>query len=315
MNRTVAHPAWLVLLGACSFGLLSTMVKLAQQDGFLTSDITSSQFIIGALISWVVAWGKREMDKKKGRMRLSPSVSIPQAASLMAVGTFTGLTGLLVNYSLIYLNASLVVMLLFQFAWMGVALDAVIARKLPGKAQLAAVMLLFAGTALSTGVLESGRTAASWPFAGVVLGLAAAATFTLFLFGSGKAAAQTDPFIRSAYMMTGAAVVLAFIHPPIFVLNGSLAAGLWKWGLMLAVFGGALPTLLLAIGVPRLSAGLASILSAAQLPTVILVSSLVLKETFNLLQWLGVAIVLLGIAWPEIVGRTGARKQRSKETG
>ncbi len=313
MSRVASNPVWLVLLGACSFGLLSTMVKLAQQDGFLTSDITSSQFIIGALISWVVVWGKRTIDKKKGK--LLPSVSLSQALSLMAVGTFTGLTGLLCNYSLTYLNASLAIMLLFQFTWIGVVLDAVITKKLPGKVQLVAVMLLFAGTALSTGVLQGGQTAASWPFIGVMLGLASAVTFTLFLFGSGRAAAQADPFVRSAYMMTGAAVVLAFIHPPVFVMNGSLEAGLWKWGLMLAVFGGALPTLLLAIGVPRLSAGFASILSAAQLPAVILVSSLVLKETFHLLQWLGVTIVLLGIAWPEIIRKIRAGKQEKSTSG
>jgi drug/metabolite transporter (DMT)-like permease len=56
---------------------------------------------------------------------------------------------------------------------------------------------------------------------------------------------------------------------------------------------------------------LATILSAAELPMAIFMSSVVLHEDVSALQWLGVVIILLGIAVPEL-----ARKwQRVGESG
>ena len=39
----------LVALGATSYGMLATFVKLAYKEGFTTAEVTSSQFIYGII--------------------------------------------------------------------------------------------------------------------------------------------------------------------------------------------------------------------------------------------------------------------------
>lgn len=80
------------------------------------------------------------------------------------------------------------------------------------------------------------------------------------------------------------------IFPPTYLTDGSLFEGLFLYGCLLAFFN---------IGVPRIGAGMASILGAAELPTAVLAPSLFLQESVSLLQWLGVLIILFGIVLPE----------------
>ncbi|MDQ8736950.1 DMT family transporter [Paenibacillus sp. LHD-38] len=56
-----------------------------------------------------------------------------------------------------------------------------------------------------------------------------------------------------------------------------------------------IPPLFYAIGVPRVGGGLATILSAAELPTAVIMSYVVLNESVNWLQWFGVGITMIGI--------------------
>lgn len=89
------------------------------------------------------------------------------------------------------------------------------------------------------------------------------------------------------------------IFPPTYLTDGSLFEGLFLYGCLLAFFGVLIPTAFFNIGVPRIGAGMASILGAAELPTAVLAPSLFLQESVSLLQWLGVLIILFGIVLPE----------------
>lgn len=44
----------LVFLGGCSYGMVSTFVKLAYGLGFGVSDVTGTQYLFGALMLWVI---------------------------------------------------------------------------------------------------------------------------------------------------------------------------------------------------------------------------------------------------------------------
>jgi len=96
-------------------------------------------------------------------------------------------------------------------------------------------------------------------------------------------------------MITGAALIVLILMPPQFLWNGSLAQGLWKWGILLAVFGMILPPFLYAKGAPFIETGLAAVLGSVELPVVIICSALLLHEQTYLLQWIGIAIILLGV--------------------
>ncbi|MBO8162710.1 MAG: DMT family transporter [Brevibacillus sp.] len=277
----------LVFLGACSYGVLSTFVKLAYSAGFLPGEVTGSQVLIGAGLTWLPAL-----------FFIKKRVSAKQWLMLLGVGLTAGLTGVLYYTALQFVPASIGIVLLFQFTWMGVLLEAIVERKRPTSDKIAALLLLFVGTALAGDILESGWQ--QFTLIGLLLGLLSAVAYTLFIFFSGKVAVDVNPWIRSALIATGSALLTFVIYPPDFLINGSLFAGLFNYALPLALFGVLIPTVFFTIGVPKIGGGLATILGAAELPTAVFMSSIVLREQVSALQWFGVAIILIGIAVPEI---------------
>jgi drug/metabolite transporter (DMT)-like permease len=287
----------LVFLGACSYGILSTMVKLAYAQGFHVGEVTSSQMFFGLLLTWLPA------------LFFLRKPTLSQWLKLLGVGVTVGSTGVLYYNSLQFIPASIAIVLLFQFTWMGVLLEAFLLRKRPNVTTLASLLLLFAGTTLASGLMQSG----SQPFdlVGVCLGLLSAVSYTLFIFFSGRTATEIHPWPRSAMMTTGAVLMTWIIYPPEFFTNGTLADGLWLYGFLLAFFGVLVPTLFFNIGVPHIGAGMATILGAAELPMAVLSSHLVLKESVSVIQWIGVITILAGIALPEWMRYRGNKKTPS----
>lgn len=289
-----------VLAGACSFGLLSTFVKKAYESGFNVGDVVGSQNLFGVIMLWSLVFVTAK-SAKQPKASSAFKVTRRQALSLMAVGTTTGLTGILYYAALQYISASFAIILLFQFTWMGILLEAIVERKRPGKDKIVSLVVLFVGIIMASGYLGGGQEAISW--IGVTLGLLAAVTYALFIWFSGKTAKQVAPITRSAIMLSGSFILVMLVFPPHFLINGSLHEGLLPWALLLALFGVVIPPLFYAIGVPRVGGGLATILSAAELPTAVVMSYVVLNESVNWLQWLGVAITMFGIALPELMKR------------
>ncbi|MEK3916756.1 DMT family transporter [Paenibacillus sp. FSL H7-0331] len=289
-----------VLAGACSFGLLSTFVKKAYESGFNVGEVVGSQNLFGVIMLWILVFVTAKSAKQHAAAHTF-KVTRRQALLLMAVGTTTGLTGMLYYTALQYVSASFAIILLFQFTWMGILLEAVVERKRPGKDKILSLIILFVGIIMASGYLGGGQEAVSW--IGATLGLMAAVTYALFIWFSGKTAKQVAPITRSAIMLSGSFILVMLVFPPHFLINGSLHEALLTWALLLALFGIVIPPLFYAIGVPRVGGGLATILSAAELPTAVIMSYVVLNESVNWLQWLGVGITMFGIALPELIKR------------
>ena len=281
----------IVFLGACSYGVLSTIVKFAYDAGFTVDEVTGCQLLIAALLSWllVLFFGGKQAGKKEW-------------LSLLATGLCTGLTGIFYYASLQYMDASLAIIMLFQFTWIGMLVESLLSKTWPEPSKLAALVLLLTGTVLASGVIE---TQQQFSLLGVLLGLMAAISYTFFILLSGRIALRVSSWSRNAIMMTGAMLMTFLVYPPRFLYNGALAEGLWLYGAGLALFV-LISILCFTFGVPRIGSMLALILGSAELPTAVLMSRFVLQEQVTGLQWMGVIIILLGIAVPELV------KQRMK---
>ncbi|MBD0378955.1 EamA family transporter [Paenibacillus sedimenti] len=293
-----------VLAGAISYGLLSTFVKKAYESGFHVGEVVGSQNLFGVVMLWtmVLATAKSaRADLTQNTFKVAPS----QALKLMAVGTASGLTGMLYYAALQYIPASFSIILLFQFTWMGILLEAIIERKRPGKDKIISLLILFVGIIMASGFVGGTHEATSW--IGIALGLLSAVTYTMFISLSGKVENHIAPITRSAIMQSGSFVLVMLVFPPHFLVNGALHQELLPWALLLALFGAVIPPLFFAIGVPRIGGGLATILSAAELPAAVLMSFVVLNESVHWLQWLGVAVTMFGISLPELMKR---RKNR-----
>ncbi|MDP7981477.1 EamA family transporter [Bacillus sp. WLY-B-L8] len=286
----------LVLFGACSYGVLSTIFKLGFMNGFSAHELLGGQYVFGwiGLLLLVLLISRHK-------------VSTKQVLSLLAVGTTMSMTGIFYAISVEELPASIAVVLLFQFTWIGVVIEAIANRTFPSREKIISIIILFAGTLFAGGVFEG--IGQNFSTKGIIFGLLAAVSFSFYIFASGRVATNVPPYTKSFLMTTSATLIVCLIFPPNFLTDGALQAGLWKYAFFLGFFGVVVPVICFSIGVPKVGTGLGTILGAAELPTAIIASITLIHEVVSLLQWLGIVCILLGIFTPQILT---ARKERKR---
>lgn len=289
------HYALLVFFGGCCYGILSTFVKLAYSAGFTVTEVTGGQYFFGTVLTWIVV-----LFTKKNKL------TVKQTSTLLLSGIPFGLTGIFYYQSLQTLNASLAIIFLFQFVWIGTLLEWLFQKKRPTKRKLISITILLIGSILVANILFQERLALSWQ--GTIWGLCAALTFSTFIFLSSFVEKETPPILKSALLSTGAVIIVFIIFPPTFLFDFNVLARLIPYGLVLSVFGIFLPPLLFSIGMPHVGSGLGTILTASELPMAVSMSSLVLAEHVSWLQWIGVLIILVGIVNSNI-GRVSSKQQ------
>jgi Predicted permease, DMT superfamily len=300
-----------VLLGAISYGILSTIVVKAYDQGYSLGEVVGSQLLTGCLLAWALVCGLKVMERRRrsngagsGEAEASnetSSLTWKQRITLLLAGMPTAITGLLYYESLRTISNSLAILLLFQFTWMGVVIQAIASRRRPNGITLVTLAVLFAGTLLAAGIMEG---AGHLNGKGVMLGLLSALSYTVFIIVSGKAVPHATATTRSAWMITGGLLLVFILFPPQFLIDGTIAGQLLLFGALLGFFGAFLPPLLFTYGVPYIGNGMAGILGAAELPVAVSLSALVLGEHVSALRWLGIALVLAGVALPELTRHT-----------
>ncbi|CAH0118212.1 hypothetical protein PAE9249_00679 [Paenibacillus sp. CECT 9249] len=276
----------LVFLGACSYGTLSTIMKVGFADGFTVNELLGGQFFFGLLMLLILVL---LFSRRKVKAR--------QALLLMATGLSLSTTSVFYGVAVEELPASIAVVLLFQFTWIGIILEAIADRKFPGMTKLLSVAVLLAGTVFASGILEPGG--GTLTAKGTVFGLLAAVSFAFYIFASGRVGTDVPVLSKSLFMVSGAIVMIIIVFSPSFLTNGAIANGLWKYAIPLALLGIIIPVIFFAIGVPKVGSGLGTILGAAELPAAAVAASLVLREEVTALRWIGIAIIIVGIALPQ----------------
>lgn len=278
------HYALIVFIGGCCYGILSTFVKLAYQAGYLAPQMTGVQYFFGAGISWILVIFVK--NKK---------LNYKQVIKLLLSGIPFGLTGMFYYQSLQTLHASLAIVLLFQFVWIGTLYEWLFQKKKPNGGKLVSIGILLIGSVLAANLFSQGNM--SFSLQGTIWGLLAASTFALFIFLSSSVAKDTSPILKSALLSTGAVITVFVTFPPTFLFKLDTLIGLSPYGLLLGVFGVVLPPLLYAIGMPHIGSGMGTIMTASELPMAVIMSSLVLGESVRGSQWIGVIVILCGIAF------------------
>ncbi|MTD30955.1 DMT family transporter [Planomicrobium sp. YIM 101495] len=284
------YPLMVVVAASC-YGILSTNIKVAMSYGFTTAQAVTSQYFIGFFLAALLyALTKRRLPKLHGTKILFLS------------GAFTAVTGMVYSHSLNFLPASLAVVLLFQFTWIGMFLDCIVRRRRLKRLEAMSLILLFGGTILAAGILDVDLSGIPWQ--GWAWGLGAAFCFSAFMFINGKPVEGMDTTTRLVFVSFFAAIVVGIFQTPEILWDGTLfGEGLWVFGVLLGLFGIIAPIWLFSIAVPRVGSGLSSILSAMELPVAILASVLVLGEQLTWVQVAGIGIVLFGIILPNLYRR------------
>ncbi|PWW32390.1 threonine/homoserine efflux transporter RhtA [Cytobacillus oceanisediminis] len=292
MMRIYLYPL-LVVIAASSYGVVSTIIKLAMRSGFSVSEAVTSQFFIG----FCIAVGIFLLTNRT-------KLSLNGVKILIFAGVLTGLTNILYGRSLNYLPASLAVVLLFQFTWIGMLISCITKRQFPSRIELISLIILVAGTIPAAGLIDVGLS--QIPFQGWLWGLAAALCYSLFLFVNGRATASMTTSNRLVLISFFAFMMSAVFQSPEIIWNGTLFnEGLWIYGLALGLFGMIIPVFLFTIAVPKVGLGMSSILSAIELPIAVMVSVILLSETVTALQIVGIVTIILGMSLPAMLDRNG----------
>lgn len=286
-----------VFAGACSFGTLSSVVKLAYKQGYIPAEVISAQVTFGAIILWSMFLITRGPGKRSKNDKV---LKRPKRAylHLMLCGLSTGTVSILYYLCVQQVLASVAIVLLMQFVWIGTLLDFLIFKARPTKMQLICALVVLCGTLLAAGIFQADT--AKLPLQGLLLGLGAATAYAVFLMVNGRVGNGFPALQKSALMMSGACLLVLWVYPPVYLWNGRLGDGLWMYGLFLSTFGTVLPPLLYAMGIPKVGVANSSIISSAELPVAVGVSFFLLHESVSLLQWMGVGIILLGIMLPNL---------------
>ncbi|MDN3585831.1 DMT family transporter [Pedobacter aquatilis] len=284
----------LVFFGACSFGILSTFVKLAYHEGYTLGDVTGAQAFFGAVILWVLFFFQSTTSKYKAK---EIKIVTPRWKMVLS-GTCTGLVSVFYYQCVKLVPNSVAIILLMQFIWMSILLELLIFKKKPTGLQFIAILLVLGGTVLASGMAET--SIGSLNLTGIGFGLLAAISYAGFLMLSGRIGNEYPPLKKSALMITGACILIFILFPPAFLFNGALSGSLLKWGLIISIFGTVIPPLFYAEGVPRIGTALSSILSAAELPVAVMMAGFVLQEQVSFLRWVGVAVILSAMILPNL---------------
>jgi drug/metabolite transporter (DMT)-like permease len=286
----------LVGLGATSYGMLATFVRLAYDEGFTTAEVTTSQFIYGIL--GILLINSFQKIKKGTAVIKATRKNIFQ---LMLAGTSLGMTSVFYYLAVKYIPVSIAIILLMQTVWMGVLIEMILDKKAPSKLKIISVIIVLIGTLLATNIFKND---AQLDWHGMMWGMLAAASFTTTMFTANRVAVGISSAQRSLFMLLGGAVIVFLFA--ITTQNTPFNFEIFmKWGIVLSLFGTIIPPMLMNAGFPLTGIGLGSIVSALELPVSVLMAYFLLHEQVVFIQWIGIvlivlAIVLMNLNWDKL---------------
>lgn len=285
-NNSKLKGVSLIALGATSYGMLATFVKMAYAEGFTTPEVTIAQFTFGILGMILIAAFQKSTNKTQSTKPNSKTI-----AQLMIAGTSLGMTSVFYYLTVKYIPVSIAIVLLMQTVWMGVVFEMVLEKKIPSVKKIISVIVVLIGTALATNLIES-QIVFDWR--GIVLGLLSAAAFTTTMFTANRVGIGVSSAQRSLFMLLGGAVIVVgfALANSTGTFNFEIFA---KWGIVLALFGTIIPPILFNAGFPLTGIGLGSIVSALELPVSVLMAYFLLDENVQGLQWAGIGLIILAI--------------------
>ena len=106
-KNQVLKGVFLVGLGATSYGMLATFVKMAYDEGYSTPEVTTAQFVLGILGMLLINLFQKN---KKGNTVVKASPK--NIFQLIAAGTSLGMTSVFYYLAVKYIPVSIAIVLL-----------------------------------------------------------------------------------------------------------------------------------------------------------------------------------------------------------
>jgi len=273
-----------VAAGACSYGLLATFVKYANQLGIHTSVLTFLQFMLGFL--FLLAFNLVSRIQKKENI----VIGISSKLKLTAWGTSLGLTTTLYYLAIQYIPVSIGIILLMQSIWISLVAEAVLLKKFPSKGKITGVIIVLLGTILATNLFQQDN---NLNYKGILLGFGAGISYAMAIYASSTVEKQLPSSVRSQFLVFGGLMLIIACWNVTIIPH--LRANALPWGILIAVFGTILPPLLFTKGIPKTGIAIGNIISSLEIPISTLSAMLILREVVSGFQWLGILLILTAV--------------------
>ena len=282
MNFTSATGAnrWigpiLIVISAISFGALPIFARLAYAAGATPTTVLLLRFVIAAIVM-VCVMIVRRIRFPRGRVLLGLVLMGGLGYVGQSFAYFTALT---------MASAGLVALLLYLYPAIVTLLAALIFKDRLTLTKLGAILLALVGTVLTIGPIGSGHTL------GIVLGIAAALIYSIYILAGSRITPQAGSIPSSTIVMIAAAIVysgVVSIQGPAFPVTPL------GWAAIVAI---ALVSTVLAIvaffaGLERIGPSRASTISTFEPAVSVVLAALVLGESFNAFQVVGGCLILV----------------------
>ncbi|WP_407313273.1 DMT family transporter [Desulfosporosinus sp. SB140] len=292
-----------VLTAGTGYACMSILVKGAYQLGLGPTQVIALQSWIASILlfGYVVCF-------KRGIFKISLRM-----LGLLALQGVVGAMGtsLLYAYALIFLPVSVAILLLYLYPALVLAAGVILWHKKVGRKELVAFILTLGGTTLASGIL-SGVSGVAW--AGILLGLASAIAYALFNLVGEVVLAQVSPLVAMCYTQWACAVSLVIVMKGEVMRIPWQNLQTWEVGFLLATVASIIPFYMILVGIERLGADQAAILSTFELPMTFVLAAIFLNEFPTKVQWIGGSLVLAGILllnWRNKKNEEISNKERS----
>jgi drug/metabolite transporter (DMT)-like permease len=299
----------LCLVSACGFGLMAIFAKQAYAAGLGVTALLAARFALAASVFWaIVAMRARRADAPVPR----PDRRVVLAGlGLGAIG-YAAQAGLFFS-ALRHIDASLTSLLLYTYPALVFCGAVALGREHVTPRKALALALASAGAGL---VLLGGGTH-GLEATGVALALGAGATYAIYILVADGVVARIDALQLGALVATGAAAT--------FLLAGALTGALtftsggWIWIAAIALVSTVLPIATFMLGMVRVGASTASIVSTAEPVVTVALAVALYSEGLGPLQVVGgvlvlVAVVALQARGARALGPVASRGQLAHES-
>lgn len=282
------------LIPAACFGTLAIFTSIAYKHGALPLQLLTWRFTLAALLL-----GGYLAVTRPNSLRV-PLADVGRYAVISMLGY--GAASICFFFALTFTDASVVAILLYTYPAMVVLAERVFFGVKLSSGRGFAVLLTFVGCAL---VSDPFSAQGGVGFLGIVLGLGAAACYSMFSMLSDRWLEGRPRLTLMAYLFVFTALLSG--AAALFTGTGLSVAGwtplVWLMLAGIVVFPTFIAILLYLRALRGLGAGQAAILSTFEPVFTIALAALVLGESLSPLQWCGAGLVLVGVFIAERAGR------------
>jgi drug/metabolite transporter (DMT)-like permease len=233
------------------------------------------------------------INQRKNNIRLTRR----QWFNIICLGLFGYYLSSLFDFiGLQYVSAGLERLILFLYPTFTVLINTFIFKQKMFGTQFWALLLTYTG--ISIAYLGELRIDSGNPhfFFGSILIFLCSITYAIYIAGSGKVIPTVGVTKYTAYVML-ASTAGVFIH---FLATGNYQnlenfAGIWSYGLLLAIVATVLPTFMISAGMKKIGSNNAAIISAIGPVSTIIQAHFILNESISIAQMIGTVFVIFGV--------------------